>query len=97
MAVERAVVPTSASNVSSRRMDVLGCAIDTQRYSVDVGKLSSDEARRIGKAIARITEFMMPRQGFYSRVGAPTARTMSTWKTRYIREHWDDIYAPSQG
>jgi hypothetical protein len=58
---------------------------------------SSDEARRIGKAIARITEFMMPRQGFYSRVGAPTARTMSTWKTRYIREHWDEIYAPSQG
>jgi hypothetical protein len=97
MAVERALVPTSASNVSSRRMDVLGCAADTQRYSVGVGKLSSDEARRIGKAIARTTELMMPRQGFYSRVGAPTARTMSTWKTRYICEHWDEIYAPSQG
>ena len=69
---------------------VLGCAVDTQRYSVGVGKLSSDGARRIGKAIARITEFMMPRQGFYSRGGAPTARTMSS-------EHWDEIYAPSQG
>jgi|ERR1700723_2863627 hypothetical protein len=66
---------------------VLGCAADTQRYSVGVGKLSSDGARRIGKAIARITEFMMPRQGFYSRGGAPTARTMSS-------EHWDEIYAP---
>jgi len=31
-------------------------------YSFGVRKLSSDEARRIGKAIARITEFMMPRQ-----------------------------------
>jgi hypothetical protein len=28
-------------------MDVLGCAADTQRYSVGVGKLSSDEARQI--------------------------------------------------
>jgi hypothetical protein len=66
-----------ASGLAADRF-VLGCAADTQRYSVGVGKLSSDEARRIGKAIARITEFMMPRQGFYSRVGAPTARAMST-------------------
>jgi hypothetical protein len=47
----------------------LYCRDDSQRYSFGYGKLSSDEARRIGKAIARIPEFMMPRQGFYPRGG----------------------------
>lgn len=32
----------------------LFCRDDTQRFSFGVSKLSSDEARRIGKAIARI-------------------------------------------
>ena len=32
----------------------LYCRDDAQRYSFGVGKLSSDEARRIGTAIARI-------------------------------------------
>ena len=52
----------------------LYCRDDTQRYSFGVSKLSSDEARRIGKAIARIPEFMMPRQGFYPRGGGPRWR-----------------------
>ena len=52
----------------------LYCRDDAQRYSFGVGKLSSDEARRIGKAIARIPEFMMPRQGFYPRGGGPRWR-----------------------
>src|ERR1700748_1559026 len=43
----------------------LYCRDDSQRYSVGVGKLSSDEARRIGKAIARIPEFLLPRPRFY--------------------------------
>jgi hypothetical protein len=34
----------------------LYCRNDDQRYSFGVSKLSSDEARRIGKAIARIPE-----------------------------------------
>lgn len=59
----------------------LYCRDDTQRYSFGVGKLSSDEARRIGKAIARIPEFLMPRQGSIpvaaDRAGAPTGRI--TW------------------
>ena len=63
----------------------LYCRDAAQRYSFGVRKLSSDEARRIGKAIARIPEFMMPRQGFYplaaDRVGAPTGHTMLPWKT----------------
>ncbi len=43
------------------------CNDDSQRYSFGIAKLTSDEARRIGKAISRIPEFMMQRQGFHSR------------------------------
>jgi hypothetical protein len=35
------------------------------------GKFTSDEVRRIGKAIARILEFLLRRQGFY-----PTLKTL---------------------
>jgi hypothetical protein len=38
------------------------CRDDTQRYSFGVGKVSSDQARRIGKAIARIPDFMIREQ-----------------------------------
>ena len=51
----------------------LYCRDDTRRYSFGVSKLSSDEARRIGKAIARIPEFLMPRQDFYPRGGGNVA------------------------
>jgi hypothetical protein len=75
----------------------LYCRDDAQRYSFGVSKLSSDEARRIGKAIARIPEFMMPRQGFYPRGGGPRWRADRPYhvalEDRYIREHWDEIYA----
>ncbi|SCB45368.1 hypothetical protein GA0061098_101132 [Bradyrhizobium shewense] len=66
-----------------------------QRYSF--GKLSSDEARRIGKAIARIFEFLMPRQGFYPRGGGPRWCADRPYhvalEDRYTREHWDEICA----
>ena len=45
----------------------LYCRDDTQRYSFGVSKLTSEEARRIGKAIARIPEFMAQRRGFHPR------------------------------
>jgi hypothetical protein len=68
-----------------------------QRYSFGVSKLSSDEARRIGKAIARIPEFLMQRQGFYARGGGPRWRADRPYhvalEDRYIREHWDEIDA----
>src|ERR1700743_1465089 len=48
----------------------LYCHDDTQRYSVGVGKLSSDEARRIGKAIARIPEFIIRAKASNPRAGA---------------------------
>lgn len=47
----------------------LYCRDDTQRCSYGASELSSDEARRIGKAIVRIPKFLMPRQGFYPRGG----------------------------
>jgi hypothetical protein len=43
------------------------CRDDSLRYSFGASKLTSEEARRIGKAISRIPEFMMPRQGFHPR------------------------------
>jgi hypothetical protein len=52
----------------------LFCRDDSQRYSVGASKLTSEEARRIGKAISRIPEFMMQRRGFYPRGGGPRWR-----------------------
>ena len=73
----------------------LYCRDDTQRYRFGVSKLSSDEARRIGKAIARIPEFLMQRQGFYQRGGGSRWRPDRPYhvalEDRYIREHWDEI------
>ncbi len=73
------------------------CGDDKQRYSFGVSKLSSDEARRVGRAFAHIPEFMMPRQGFYPRGGGPRWRADRPYhvalEDRYIREHWDEIDA----
>ena len=35
------------------------CRDETQRYSGSASKLTSDEARRIGKAMSRMPEFLM--------------------------------------
>ena len=63
----------------------LYCRDDAQRYSFGVGKLSSDEARRIGKAIARIPEFMLRAKVFILGAadpdGAPIGRTTSPSRT----------------
>jgi len=70
---------------------------DSQRYSVGASKLTSEEARRIGKAISRIPEFMMQRRGFYPRGGGPRSRAVRPYhvalEDTYIRAHWDEIYA----
>lgn len=60
----------------------LFCRDDSQRYSVGAGKLTSEEARRIGKAIARIPEFMMQRQGFYPRGKRTSLARRSTLSCR---------------
>jgi hypothetical protein len=70
---------------------------DVQRYSFGNSRLTSDEARRIGKAIARIPEFMMPRQGFYPRGCGERYRTDRPYhvalRDQYIREHWSEMDA----
>jgi hypothetical protein len=75
----------------------LFCRGDTQRYSVGASKLTSEEARRIGKAISRIPEFMMQRQDFHSRGSGTRWRADRPYhvalEDMYIREHWDEINA----
>src|SRR6266478_2301925 len=67
----------------------LFCRDDSQRYSVGASKLSSEEARRIGKAISRLPEFMMPRQGFCPHGSGPRLRTDRPYHVAL----WDEIYA----
>jgi hypothetical protein len=73
------------------------CRDDSQRYSFGASKLTSEEARRIGKAISRIPEFMMPRQGFYPRGEGKRWRPDRPYhvalQDQYIREHWGEIDA----
>ena len=73
------------------------CRDDSQRYSFGASKLTSEEARRIGKAISRIPEFMTQRQGFHPRGGGPRWRADRPYhvalETTYIRAHWSEIDA----
>ena len=69
----------------------LYCRDDSQRYSFGASKLTSEEARRIGKAISRIPEFMMHVRGLYAR-GQGNYR----WKpARPCHVAFEDGYAPA--
>ena len=76
------------------------CRDDTQRYGFGAGTLTSEEARRIGKAIARLPEFLIQRQGFHPRGSGPRWRADRPYhvalEDRYIREHWAEIRAVCQ-
>ncbi|HEY6466068.1 MAG TPA: hypothetical protein VIY69_08760 [Candidatus Acidoferrales bacterium] len=71
------------------------CRADTQRYSFGAAKLTSEEARRMGSAIARHPEFLMPRRGFYPRGVVARWRQDRPYhvalQDQYIREHWMEI------
>lgn len=54
------------------------CRDDLQKWSFGHSKLTSDEARRIAAAIARIPEFIMGRRGFYPPQAAPSNNKRST-------------------
>jgi len=74
------------------------CRDDLQRFSFDSGKLTSDEARRIANAIARLPEFMMQRRGFHSRGGGHHKWKASrpyhvALEDTYLRSHWSGIDA----
>jgi hypothetical protein len=43
------------------------CRDDLQKWSFGHSRPTSDEARRVANAIARLPEFLMQRQDFYSR------------------------------
>ncbi|MEH2480169.1 hypothetical protein V1282_003526 [Nitrobacteraceae bacterium AZCC 2146] len=74
------------------------CRDDLQKWSFSHSHLSSDEARRIANAIARLPEFLLPRHGFYTRGDGHAG-----WKAErpyhvaledsYLRAHWDEIDA----
>jgi hypothetical protein len=73
----------------------LYCRDDGQRTSFGACKLSSDEARRIGKTIARRPELLMACRGFYPRTPALRLRDdrppHMALEDRDIHVHWDGI------
>ncbi len=70
---------------------------DLQKWSFGHSHLTSDEARRIAKAIARIPEFLMQRKGFNQRGGGLRWRPERPYHVAledgYIRANWDVIDA----
>jgi hypothetical protein len=76
---------------------VIFCRDDLQQWSFGHSHLTSDEARRIAKAITRLPEFMMQRNGFYSRGGGDRWKADRPYhvalEDNYIRAHWDEIDA----
>jgi hypothetical protein len=58
--------------------------------------LTSDEARRIAKAIAGLPDFLKPQPGIYSREGGDKRWKEShpyhvALRDHYVRENWDRI------
>jgi hypothetical protein len=72
------------------------CRDDLQKWSFGHSKLTSDEARKIARAISRIPQFMMQRRGLYSRGQGnyrwkPARRYHVALEDGYIRKHYDGI------
>jgi hypothetical protein len=79
------------------RLVAVHCRDDLQKWSFGHDHLTSDEARRIAKAIARIPEFLMQREGFHQRGSGsrwkPSRPYHVALEDSYIRAHWDEINA----
>ncbi len=75
----------------------LFCRDGSARYSMGASTLTAEEARRIGKAIARIPELLMPRKGFHPRGGGPRWRADRPYhvaiEDNFLRENWFEIDA----
>jgi hypothetical protein len=79
------------------RLASIYCRDDLQKWSFGHDHLTSDEARRIANAIARLPEFLMQRHGFYSRGGGdrwkPSRPYHVALEDSYVRGHWGEINA----
>jgi hypothetical protein len=76
----------------------VNCRDDLQKWSFGHSHLTSDEARRIANAIARLPELLMQRRGFHPRGGGhdrwkPSRPYHVALEDSYIRAHWDEIDA----
>lgn len=74
------------------------CRDDLQRYTNPTSSLTSNEARHIATAIARLPDFLMERPGFRPRNGGDYRWKKSrpyhvALRDRYVRENWDEIDA----
>jgi len=77
---------------------VVFCRDDLRNWSAGNKHLTSDEGRRIAKAIARLPEFLMQRRGFYQRGGnsprwKPTRPYHVAIEDSYLRAHYDEMDA----
>jgi hypothetical protein len=80
------------------RLATVHCRDDLQKWSFGHSHLTSDEARRITTAIARLPELLMQRRGFHSRGGGhdrwkPSRPYHVALEDSYVRAHWDEINA----
>jgi hypothetical protein len=73
------------------------CRDDLQKWSFGRSHLTSDEARRIAVAIARLPELLMQRRGFYPRGSGDRLKSSRPYhialEDSYVRTHWDEINA----
>jgi hypothetical protein len=84
-------------NANGFRLASVHCRDDPQKWSFGHSHLTSDEARRIAAAIARLPELLMQRRGFHPRGCGerwkPSRPYHVALEDSYVRARWDEINA----
>jgi hypothetical protein len=92
--VEQGVDCFEIRDANGFRLVTVHCRDDLQKWSFGHSHLTSDEARRIANAIARLPELLMQRRGFHARGGGsrwkPSRPYHVALEDSYIRAHWDE-------